>query len=90
MLNDLTVGKPAKIILLYNMADSAIVGNLDSANGLACLGAAYPLTLFFVAIGTGSAMGCSVVVSKLFGAKKMGELKSAMYTIVISDRKSVV
>lgn len=98
MANDLTIGKPARVILLfslplllstaiqqlYNIADSIIIGNLDSTDGLAAIGAAYPITLFYVAIATGSAMGCSVVISQLFGAKKMGELKSAMYTALIS------
>ena len=98
MANDLTVGKPTRVILLfslplllstaiqqlYNIADSAIIGNLDSTDGLAAIGAAYPLTLFYVAIATGSAMGCTVVISQLFGAKKMGELKSAMYTALFS------
>ena len=68
----------------YNMADSAIVGRLDSSTSLAMIGAAYPITLFFVAIGTGAAMGCTVVVSQLYGAKKMEDLKSAIYTILIS------
>lgn len=98
MLNDMTVGKPSKILIrftlplllstaiqqFYNMADSAIVGRLDSSTSLAMIGAAYPITLFFVAIGTGAAMGCSVVVSQLFGAKRMADLKSAIYTILIS------
>ena len=98
MLNDLTVGKPSKIILrfslplllstaiqqLYNIADSMIVGKLDSANGLAAIGAAYPLTLFFIAVATGSSMGCSVVISQLFGAKNMRDMKSATSTALIS------
>ena len=98
MLNDLTTGKPSKVLLMftlplllstaiqqfYNMADSAIVGRLDSSTSLAMIGAAYPITLFFVAIGTGAAMGCTVVVSQLFGAKRMADLKSAIYTILIS------
>lgn len=98
MLNDLTVGKPSKIILrfslplllstaiqqLYNIADSMIVGKLDSANGLAAIGAAYPITLFFIAVATGSSMGCSVVISQLFGAKNMRDMKSASSTALIS------
>ena len=98
MLNDLTVGKPTGKILrfslplllstaiqqLYNIADSVVVGNLDSAAGLAAIGAAYPLTLFFIAVATGSSMGCSVVISQLFGAKKMRDMKSAIFTAIIS------
>ncbi len=98
MLNDLTYGTPAKIIVrfslplmlstaiqqCYNIADSVIVGKLGSAAGLAAIGAAYPLTLFFIAVATGSAMGCSVIISQLFGAKKLRDMKSAIYTAIIA------
>ena len=98
MLNDMTRGKPSSIILrfsiplvlstaiqqLYNIADSMIVGKLDSAAGLAAIGAAYPLTLFFVAVATGASMGSSVIISQLFGAKRMRDMKSAIYTSLIS------
>lgn len=98
MLNDLTVGKPTGKILrfslplllstaiqqLYNIADSVIVGNLDSSAGLAAIGAAYPLTLFFIAVATGSSMGCSVTISQLFGGKKLRDMKSAIFTAIVS------
>ncbi len=98
MLNDLTQGTPSKIILrfslplmlstaiqqLYNIADSIIVGQLGSAAGLAAIGAAYPLTLFFIAVATGSSMGCSVIISQLFGGKRMRDMKSAIFTAIIS------
>lgn len=97
-MNDLTVGKPLGLLVrfslplvlsaaiqqLYSIADSMIVGKLDSADGLAAIGAAYPLTLFFIAVATGSSMGCSVVISQLFGAKRMGDVKSAIYTAILS------
>lgn len=97
-MNDLTIGKPSKIILkfslplvlstaiqqLYNIADSVVVGNLDSANGLAAIGAAYPITLFFIAVATGASMGASVVISQLFGAKKLRDMKTAIFTTIIS------
>ncbi len=98
MANDLTEGRPSGVIIrlslplllstliqqLYTMADSAIVGNLDSSNGLAAIGAAYPVTLVVVGISTGFGMGCSVVVSQLFGAKEIKRLKDAVTTITIS------
>jgi len=98
MARDLTEGKPSKVILtfalplllstaiqqLYNIADSAVIGRLDSADSLACIGAAYPITLFFVAIATGSCMGCSVIIAQLFGAKKTREVKSGVYTALIA------
>lgn len=97
MMNDLTTGKPSRVLLsfsvplllstalqqIYNVADSVIVGQLTGAHGLAAIGAAYPITLFFVAVATGSSMGCSVVISQLFGAKDMAKMKTAVYTSII-------
>ena len=97
-MKDLTVGKPLKTIWqfslplllstalqqLYNIADSVIVGQYTGATGLAAIGAAYPITLFYIAIATGSAMGCSVIISQLFGAKRFGDLKTAVFTALLS------
>ena len=98
MLNDLTVGKPSKVLLnfsvplllstalqqIYNIADSVIVGQLTGAHGLAAIGAAYPITLFFVAVATGASMGCSVVISQLFGAKNFTKMKTSVYTAILA------
>lgn len=98
MMTDLTQGKPLKVIWtfslplllstalqqLYNIADSIIVGQFTGAAGLAAIGAAYPITLFYVAFATGAGMGCSVVISQLFGARRIGELKSAVFTALLA------
>ncbi len=98
MTKDLTTGKVSRVILafslplllstvlqqFYNIADSMIVGRFTGASGLASIGAAYPVTLFFVAVATGASMGCSVVVSQLFGAGKKDLLRRAIYTALIS------
>ena len=98
MVNDLTNGSPFRVILkfsipllistalqqLYNIVDSVIVGQFTGSSGLAAIGAAYPVTLFFIAVATGTAMGCSVVISQLFGAQRYKELKSAVSTALIS------
>ena len=97
-MNDLTEGRPWPLLRrfalplllstalqqLYYIADSVIIGQHTGAAGLAAIGAAYPITLFFLAVATGSAMGISVVASQLFGAKRMGELKTSVYTALIS------
>lgn len=94
MTKDLTVGSVPKTLLLfslplllstllqqfYNIADSMIVGQFVGESGLAAIGAAYPITLFFVAIGTGTSMGCSVVASRLFGAGEQKRIGSAAFT----------
>ncbi len=98
LLNDLTSGKPGRIIWrfsiplllstaiqqLYNIAGSIIVGRFVGSEALASIGAAYPITLFYIAVATGSSMGCSVVISQLFGAKKLRDMKSAIFTAIIS------
>lgn len=101
MVKDLTVGQPDKILWrftlplfisvifqqLYNIADSVIVGNF-SANGesaLAAVGASYPITMIFMAIALGSNVGCSVVISQLFGAKSYRQMKTAVSTTLIAS-----
>lgn len=98
MIQDLTEGRPLKVIWrfslplllstalqqIYNIADSVIVGRYTGSMGLAAIGAAYPITLFYIAIATGAAMGCSVIISQLFGAKRLGDLKSAVFTALLS------
>lgn len=98
MIKDLTEGKPVKVICsfsvplllstalqqLYNIADSVIIGQFTGSDGLAAIGAAYPITLFFIAVATGASMGCSVIISQLFGAKRIRDMKSAVFTAIIA------
>ena len=90
MNKDLTVGKPQTVLWkfcmplfgsiifqqLYNIADSLVAGKFIGENALAAVGNSYEITLIFIAFAFGCNMGCSVVVSKLFGAKKYKEMKS--------------
>lgn len=98
MNKDLTVGNPAKVLRnfclpmfgsiifqqLYNIADSLVAGKFVGENALAAVGNSYEITLIFIAFAFGCNIGCSVIVSQLFGAKKYSELKSAVYTTLIS------
>ena len=98
MTTDLTVGRVPRVLIsfslplllstllqqFYNLADSMIVGRFTGDGGLAAIGAAYPITLFYIAIATGASMGASVVVSELFGARKHRELHTAACTALIS------
>ena len=101
MVKDLTVGKPSEILWrftlplfisvmfqqFYNIADSIIVGNF-SAHGesaLAAVGASYPITMIFMSIALGSNVGCSVVISQLFGAKEYRQMKTAISTTLIAS-----
>ena len=99
MNKDLTVGKPSTVLWkfclplfgsvifqqLYNIADSFVAGKFVGEDALAAVGNSYELTLIFIAFGFGCNMGCSVVVSRLFGAKQYKDLKTAVYTTFIAS-----
>lgn len=68
----------------YNLADSVIVGNLVGEDALAAVGASYSFTTVFIMVAIGSGMGASVLVSQYLGAKKYGEMKTAVYTFLIA------
>lgn len=69
---------------LYSIADSIIAGRCINKDALSAIGASYPITMIFLAVGTGMNIGCSVVISTLFGAKDYKQLKTAVYTSLIS------
>lgn len=97
MNKDLTVGKPETVLWrfclplfgsiifqqLYNIADSLVAGKFIGENALAAVGNSYEITLIFIAFAFGCNMGCSVVVSQLFGAKDYGRMKTAVSTACI-------
>lgn len=97
MNKDLTVGKPETVLWkfclplfgsiifqqLYNIADSLVAGKFISENALAAVGNSYEVTLIFIAFAFGCNMGCSVIVSQLFGAKEYVRLKTAVLTAYI-------
>ena len=99
MNKDLTVGKPSTVLWkfclplfgsiifqqLYNIADSWVAGKFISQNALAAVGNSYEITLIFIAFAFGCNMGCSVVVSQLFGAKEYGRMKTAVCTSMITS-----
>ena len=97
MNKDLTEGQPERVLWsfclplfgsiifqqLYNIADSLIAGKLVGENALAAVGNSYEITLIFIAFAFGCNMGCSVIVSQLFGAKDYSRLKTAVSTACI-------
>ena len=99
MNKDLTVGKPESVLWkfclplfgsiifqqLYNLADSFVAGKFVGESALAAVGNSYEITLIFIAFAFGCNIGCSVVVSQLFGAKRTADLKTAVYTTLISS-----
>lgn len=98
MNQDLTVGKPSSVLWkfclplfgsilfqqLYNIADSFVAGKFVGEDALAAVGNSYEITLIFIAFAFGCNIGCSVIVSQLFGARKFAELKTAVSTTLIA------
>lgn len=98
MNKDLTVGSPARVLWLfclplfgsiifqqlYNIADSFVAGKFIGENALAAVGNSYEITLIFIAFAFGCNIGCSVIVSQFFGAKRYGDVKTCVYTSFIA------
>jgi putative MATE family efflux protein len=63
---------------------SCIAGRFAGEDALAAVGASYPITVIFMAFAVGTNLGASVVVSRLFGAKDMVRMKSAVSTAFIA------
>lgn len=68
----------------YNMADSIIVGNLVGEDALAAVGASYSFTTVFIMIAIGGGIGASVLTSQYLGAEKYSEMKSSVYTFLVT------
>ena len=98
MNRDLTVGNPGTVLRrfclplfgsvifqqLYNIADSLVAGKFIGESALAAVGNSYEITLLFIAFAFGCNIGCSVVVSQLFGGRAYGEMKTAVTTTLIA------
>lgn len=99
MARDLTKGKVNGVLLkftmplfisvvfqqMYSIADSLIAGRFAGEDALAAVGASYPIVNIFNAVAVGCNIGCSVVISQLFGAKENKRVKTASTTALISS-----
>lgn len=99
MAKDLTVGKPSGVLWkfclplfgsiifqqLYNLADSFVAGRFGDENALAAIGNSYEITLILIAFAFGCQVGGSVIVARLFGARKNREMKTAVFTTLIAS-----
>ena len=98
MARKLTEGRPSKVLFLfaipillstvfqqlYTIADSVIAGKFAGESALAAIGASYPVTMIFMAVAFGSNAGCSIIISQLFGAGRVREMKTAVSTAMIT------
>lgn len=99
MNKDLTVGSVRSVLWkfciplfasiifqqFYNLADSFVAGKYIGEEALAAVGNSYEITLIYLAFAFGCNIGCSVVSAQYFGAKRYGELKTAVYTTFIAS-----
>ena len=98
MVKNLTEGQPLRLLFffslpmvagnlfqqLYNMVDTAVVGKFVGEDAVAAVGSSFPIVFLSVAVAAGLSMGCNVVVSQLFGAGRIHEMKSTISTAIIS------
>lgn len=96
-MTDLTKEKPTRALIrfalpmvlsvafqqVYNIADKVIAGRYAGEDALAAVSASYPMTMIIMAFALGSNVGCSVVISSMYGAKKYKEVKSTIYTSLL-------
>lgn len=98
MVKNLTEGRPLKLLFffalpmvlgnlfqqLYNMVDSMVVGKFVGEDALAAVGSSFPVVFLAVAVAAGLSMGCTVVISQLFGAGQIKEMKTTISTALIA------
>ena len=94
MAMDLTEGKPDRVLWryslplfgsivfqqLYNIADSFVAGKFVGEQALAAVGNSYEVTLIYLSFAVGLNIGASVVTARLFGARRIGQMKTAVNT----------
>lgn len=105
MTQNMTVGKPAKLILLftlpllagnlfqqlYNMMDTLIVGRTLNVNALAAVGCTGSIMFLIIGFVQGMTTGLSIVTAQRYGAGDLdGVRRSFAATIVISAAVTVV
>ncbi|MDE6625668.1 MAG: MATE family efflux transporter [Lachnospiraceae bacterium] len=102
LVKDMTQGKVTPLLIkfmmpmllgnlfqqLYNIADSAIVGQHEGANALGAIGCTGSLTFLFFSFCNGLASGAGIIVAQHFGAGNEKEVKKTLansfYIVVLS------
>lgn len=96
-MKDLTQGRSGKVLLLYtlplfgsiifqqlyNIADSFVAGRYIGTDALAAVGNSYEVTLICIALAFGCNVGTSVVTARLFGERRMADLRSCITTALL-------
>lgn len=69
--------------IMYNAADSIIVGQFVGDDALAAVGTAGPIMNMVILFISGMCMGAGILMSTLFGSKNMEKLKKQISTTLI-------
>jgi putative MATE family efflux protein len=68
---------------LYNIVDSVFIGNYVGKEGLAAVGASFPVIFAMISFVIGIGSGSTVVISQYYGAKDNESVKKAIDTLYI-------
>ncbi|NPD47917.1 MULTISPECIES: MATE family efflux transporter [unclassified Lentimicrobium] len=96
-MKDFTKGSETRLILnfaipilfgslfqqLYNIVDSIFIGNYVGKEGLAAVGASFPVIFALISFVIGIGSGSTVVISQYYGAKNNEAVKRAIDTLYI-------
>lgn len=96
-MKDFTKGSETRLILnfaipilfgsmfqqLYNIVDSIFIGNYVGKEGLAAVGASFPVIFALISFVIGIGSGATVVISQYYGAKDESSVKKAIDTLYI-------
>ena len=96
-MKNFTKGNEARLILnfaipilfgslfqqLYNIVDSIFIGNYVGKEGLAAVGASFPVIFALISFVIGIGSGSTVVISQYYGAKDNDSVKKAIDTLYI-------
>lgn len=69
--------------MLFNMADTAVVGRFAGSRAMAAVGGNGPLINLLVSLFIGLSVGVNVVVARFIGQKNSGKIHSAVHTTVL-------
>ena len=76
---------------LYNVADTAVIGNLLGDSSLAAVGASAPIYSLIIAFASGLTNGFSVIIARYFGANDTEYLNKAVsLTYILTATMSLV
>ena len=99
MIQNLTKGNPAKLIVLfclpllignlfqqlYNITDILIVGRFLGVNALAAVGASAPIFFVFLLISFGFSNGLTVITAQKFGADDLDQMRKSMTHAIMAS-----